>query len=92
VASEWANEPALREAERDDDEDDVKDQHDAAHRLRHLPLEDDDRAEDEEQHDEEHADRAANAHAVHLKHVVEMTWSWGGRMAGCQGGVGRAPG
>ena len=68
--SERANDPALREAEGDDDEDKVEDHHDATHRLRHLPLEGDDGDEDEEQHDEEHPDRATDADAVHLKQQI----------------------
>ena len=68
--SERANDPALWEAEGDDDEDKVEDHHDATHRLRHLPLEGDDGDEDEEQHDEEHPDRATDADAVHLKQQI----------------------
>ena len=68
--SERANDPALWEAEGDDDEDKVEDHHDATHRLRHLPLEGDDGDEDEEQHDEEHPDRATDADAVHLKQRI----------------------
>ena len=65
--SEGANDPALREAEGDDDEDKVEDHHDSAHGLGHLPLEDDDGDEDEEEHDEQHPDGATDANTVHLK-------------------------
>ena len=65
--SERANDPAFGEAEGDDNEDKVEDHHDPAHRLSHLPLEDDDGYEDKEEHDEEHPNGAADANAVHLK-------------------------
>ena len=64
--SERANDPAFGEAEGDDDEDKVEDHHDPAHRLSHLPLEDDDGDEDKEEHDEEHPNGATDANAVHL--------------------------
>ena len=65
--SEGANDPALGEAEGDDDKYKVEDHHDSAHGLRHLPLEDDDGDEDEEEHDEQHPNGATNANTVHLK-------------------------
>ena len=61
-----ASEPALREAEGDDHEDAVEDEHDAAHHLGHLPLEGQDGDEDDQQHREQHRDVAAHPGRVHV--------------------------
>ncbi len=55
-----AGEPAGGQSQGDHNKDDVKNEHDPAHGLRHPPLEGEDGDEHQHQHQEQHADVAAH--------------------------------